>query len=87
MPEVTTRVVAYLAILAVLGASVALGALELGPLRIALHFGLAVVQAGFVFAIFMQLRDAHGLVRVMATGSVLWLIFLFGFTMLDYAHR
>lgn len=81
------RLIAYGTLLVLLAASVLATGLPLGPWRIALHFTLALVQAGVILSVYAGLRVAPPLVRFMAVGSVLWLAMMFGFTLLDYAHR
>lgn len=87
MQDIVTRLVAYFALILLLGVSVTLSSLDPGALRTGFHFAIALVQAGLIFTVFMQLRVAPPLIRVMAGGSALWLMILFVFTLLDYLHR
>lgn len=87
MTETARRIVVYLALLALLGVSLAATALEPGTVRTALHLLAAAMQTTLIVAVFMQLRGASALVRVFALGSLLWLLILFGFMAVDYLHR
>ncbi len=87
MQDIAIRIFVYLGLLLLLGASVWLTGLELDNVRIAIHFALAAAQMMLVFFVFMQLRTSPPLIRIMAFGTVLWLLMMFGFTLLDYLHR
>ena len=87
MAETTQRILAYLALLGLLGVSLLGSGFQLGPVRIAFHLAIAAAQAGLVAAVFMQLRESSPLVRIFAYGNLLWLVILFGFMSLDYLHR
>ncbi len=85
--QVTMRLVVYAALLALLALTVGLSFLPLSPVRIAAHLAIALVSALMIVLVFMRLRASPHLVQVIAGGSVLWLVILFGFTFLDYTHR
>ncbi|PJK30112.1 cytochrome C oxidase subunit IV family protein [Minwuia thermotolerans] len=87
MRDVARGVLAWIVLLGLLGLSLALTDLDLTPWRVAGHLGVAALQAALIFAVFMRLREAGGLVRVMALGGLVWLAVLFGLTLLDYAFR
>lgn len=62
-------------------------ALPLGPLRMALTYGIAALQIALVLLGFMQFASGPVLTRVAALGAGIWLSILFGFTALDYLYR
>ncbi len=87
MGQVALRLVVYAALMALLGLNVGLSFLPLSPYRIAAHLAIAVASALLIVLVFMRLRTAPAMVQVLAGGSVVWLLILFGFTFLDYTHR
>lgn len=87
MRETTQCVAVYAVLIVLLLLSLALTGLALSPWRVAGHLAIAAIQVALVFAVFMRLRSAAIIVRVMALGATLWLMILFGLTLLDYAHR
>lgn len=87
MRETLSRILSYLVLLALLGASVYAAQWPLGLARIALHLGLGGAMALIVVAVFMQLRRTPALARLFAYAGVLWLAILFGLMSLDYVYR
>ncbi len=87
MGPVALRLVVYATLMALVGLNVALSFLPLGPYRVAAHLAIAVVTALGIVLVFMRLRTSPHVVQVIAGGSVIWLLILFGFTFLDYTHR
>lgn len=87
MREITSRIVAYVVLLGLLGVSLFTAQWPLGLPRIALHLGIGGGMALIVVAVFMQLRRTPQLARVFAYASVLWLGVLFGLMSLDYMYR
>lgn len=67
---------AWVALLLLLAGSVMITALVPGPALIALNLLLAVLMAALIITVFMGLRSAGGLLRVMALGALMWLFFL-----------
>jgi cytochrome c oxidase subunit 4 len=60
---------------------------DLGPLNNLVMLGIAFTKATLVVLYFMHVRYATRLTALVAAGGVLWLLFLFGFTMADYLSR
>jgi cytochrome c oxidase subunit 4 len=77
----------WIALLALMGATVATTVLLTTPLAYALNFALAVAMAALVLLDFMGLREADGLTRVFALAAFGWLIFLLVLTLADYLTR
>jgi len=80
-------VLVWVALLAMLGASLLALQLETGPLRYTLHLGAAAVMAALVMTVFMRLKTADGMMRLFALGGLFWLSFLFLLTLLELLSR
>ena len=78
---------AWLALMALLAATAASSFVELGPWNTAINFAIACAKAGLVAAVFMQLRGAAALVRIVAAIGLVMLALLFGLSGTDYATR
>lgn len=81
---------AWIGLLALLSGSVAIAtntALAQGPVAISLNIGCAIVMAAIVFSVFMRLRYADGLLRVLAVGGVMWVAFLLVLALADVLTR
>lgn len=79
--------IAYLALMALLGLTVGLSYLDLGRLGPWVAALVAVTKTAVVASIFMHLRKSTKLVRLLASGALLWLLLLFGLTLSDYFTR
>jgi cytochrome c oxidase subunit IV len=82
-----TFLVAWAALLLLLGLSIASAYLEIGGLRPLVQFGIAATQTAIVFIVFMRLRGRPSLKWVFAGAGFFWLLFLYGLSMADYATR
>jgi caa(3)-type oxidase subunit IV len=80
-------IIAWFALLLLLGASAGSAYLPLGSLHPLANFGIAAVQAPIVFAIFMRLRHPPAIKWVFAGAGFFWLLFLFGLGVVDYLTR
>jgi cytochrome c oxidase subunit 4 len=79
--------VAWLALLLLTGISMLTAFLGLGLWTPVVQFGIAAVQAGILFVLFMRLKGPPSLKWVFAGTGFFWLLFLFGLSMTDYASR
>jgi len=79
--------ISWLLLLFLLGLSVLTAYLPLGSFHPLANFGIAIVQATIVFAIFMRLREPPAIKRVFACAGFFWLTFLFGLGVIDYLTR
>jgi cytochrome c oxidase subunit 4 len=61
--------------------------LHLGRWAPILQFSVAAVQAATLFILFMRLKGSSHLRWVFAMSGFVWLLFLFGLSMTDYADR
>ena len=80
-------VVAWAVMLVLAGVSVLTAFLGLGAWAPVLQFGIAAIQTGGLFILFMRLKGAPSLKWVFAISAFLWLSFLYGLSMTDYATR
>ncbi|HLH94854.1 MAG TPA: hypothetical protein VKW08_07025 [Xanthobacteraceae bacterium] len=51
------------------------------------QFGIAAVQTSILFILFMRLKRGPPLKWVFAISGFVWLMFLYGLSMTDYANR
>lgn len=79
--------VTWLILLVLLGVSVLTAYLPLGSFHPLANFGIAIIQAAIVFAIFMRVRDPPAIKWVFAGAGFFWLLFLFGIGVVDYLTR
>jgi cytochrome c oxidase subunit IV len=80
-------VVAWLVMLVLAGLSLWTAFLGLGPWAPVLQFGIAAIQTAILFILFMRLKGPPSLKWVLAVTGFLWLSFLYGLSMTDYADR
>jgi cytochrome c oxidase subunit 4 len=79
--------VLWLGLLALMGATLALAYVPLGPGNLVLHLAIAALQVSLLWLFFMDLRGASTLVRLTAACGFLWLAFMFALTFTDYLSR
>ncbi|MGE5547310.1 MAG: cytochrome C oxidase subunit IV family protein [Solirubrobacterales bacterium] len=77
----------YLALIALLAATVGATFLGLGPWTVAINLAIAAAKAGLILWFFMELGAAPGLVRLFAFGTLAWLAVLFGLGWADWLTR
>lgn len=80
-------VIAWAALLALLGLSVLSAYLDIGIFHPVFNFGIALTQAALVFVLFMKLRGRPSLKWVFAGAGFFWLLVLFGLSGADYLTR
>lgn len=80
-------VAAWLALVLLIGLS--LGSTHIGPNIWApiIEFAIAAVQIAILFVLFMRLKGSPRLTWLFAGSGFLWLSFLYGLSMTDYATR
>ena len=89
-PTATSRrtyVVIYLALLALLAATIIASRFNLGPLGLAIAIGIAVVKALLIMLYFMHVRFSSRLTWIFASAAFFWLAILIGLVMTDYLSR
>jgi len=77
----------FLTLMALTAITVAAAYVNLGPLNNVVMLAIAVAKATLVVLYFMHVRYSTRLIPVVALGSFLWLLILFGLTMQDYLTR
>jgi cytochrome c oxidase subunit 4 len=77
----------FVALLALLVATVVVWSLDLGNVGTALGLGIAVAKAALILLYFMHLRYETGLVRLVGGAALLWLGICFVLTFADYGTR
>lgn len=77
----------YLLLLALLAANMATTLLPLGRYAIPLRLAVAAAMVAIIAASFMRLRRGRILPRLVATMSLLWILFLFVLTFADFLSR
>jgi cytochrome c oxidase subunit IV len=67
--------------------TIALSYADLGPLKVPVALGIAIVKAGLIVSVFMELKFAAPVERLVAGAALLWLAILIGGTLDDYLTR
>jgi caa(3)-type oxidase subunit IV len=80
-------VVAWLVLLVLAGVSLVTVFLGLGRWAPVVQFSIAALQTATLFILFMRLKGPPSLKWVFAISGFLWLSFLYGLSMTDYADR
>ncbi len=87
MPSRLAFVGVWLVLLALLGISMAVTLLELGPWHAALNMILAAASAVLVVWFDMHLRESSGILKLFATGTIIFLLIMFSFGLADWPTR
>lgn len=87
MPKAMQVLSVWLALMALLAATVVSSMLLRGSVGLASSLVIALAKAALVFWFFMHLREENGLARIAATGAVLWVAILFLLGGLDIVTR
>ncbi|MGH8198881.1 MAG: cytochrome C oxidase subunit IV family protein [Steroidobacteraceae bacterium] len=77
----------WLAVIALLGASLGSAYIPMGRFNSIVCVTIAFIQALLVWTFFMRLRWSGVLVRLVAVAGVLWLLLLLGLSLTDYLTR
>jgi cytochrome c oxidase subunit 4 len=75
------------ALMVLLGATVAVSFVPLGPFGVVAALTIAFAKALLIVLFFMHVRYADRLTMIMAAADFFWLIILFLFTFSDYLTR
>lgn len=87
MPKAMQILSVWLALMALLAATVVSSMLLQGTAGLTASLVIALAKAALVFWFFMHLREENGLARIAATGAVLWVAILFLLSGLDIVTR
>lgn len=77
----------WLALLALLGLTLALAYVPLGKLNTVSAIGIAFAKALLVALFFMHLKQPDPLLRLAGAATLLWLFFMFSLTLADILTR
>jgi cytochrome c oxidase subunit IV len=80
-------VVAWVAMLVLAGLSLWTAFLGMGAWAAIVQYGIAALQTAILFILFMRLKGPPSLKWVFAVSGFVWLLFLYGLSMTDYATR
>ena len=76
-----------IALLALLGLTLALAMVDLGPLNLPVAMAIASAKAGLVVVFFMHVRSSSRVMKIAAMAGLFWLAFMFGLTLSDFLTR
>jgi len=82
-----TYIKVYLALLALLAATVAAVFINMGPFNILVTMVIAITKALLVMLFFMHVRYSPRLIWIYASLGVIWLTYLIGGTLTDVLTR
>jgi cytochrome c oxidase subunit 4 len=77
----------FVSLMALLGLTIGVAYIDLGPLNFAAAMVIAVAKALLIIAVFMHVRSARKLTWVFAGAGFFWLSFLLVLATIDYATR
>jgi cytochrome c oxidase subunit 4 len=82
-----TYIFTYLALLALLAATVGIAFVDLGALNTIAALAIACLKAVLVAVFFMHVRHSGPATRIFVGAGLLWLLILIGLTLTDYLSR
>ncbi|HEY3811969.1 MAG TPA: cytochrome C oxidase subunit IV family protein [Caulobacteraceae bacterium] len=85
--EIRLYVLVWVALMALLTATVALTFAPIGPFKTASNLGIAAIKAALVFWVYMHLSRRPGLERIAAVAAIAWLGILLTLTGTDIVSR
>lgn len=80
-------IICWAALMLLLGLTVMLSYQPLGRFNFPIAMAIAAVKASLVAAIFMELRNRTGVIRVFACAGVAWLTILLWLGLMDFLTR
>jgi cytochrome c oxidase subunit IV len=87
MAGIRQLILVWLALMVLLGVTVAASFYLTGALSVAASLSISLVTAALIFWFFMDLRRESGLIRIFAVGAAAWLIILLLLASADYLTR
>lgn len=78
---------AGVALLALLGLTIALAMVDLGRLNLPVALAIAGIKAGLVVVFFMHIRSGSRVIKIAAMAGLFWLAFMFGLALTDFLTR
>lgn len=86
-PSLKPYLLVFAALMVLTAATVLVAKFDLGAANDIVAMVIAVTKATLVVLFFMHVKYSTRLTKLTVIGSVLWLAFLIGVTMMDYASR
>ncbi len=86
-PSLKPYILVFIALMVLTAATVAVAKFDLGAANDIVAMVIAVTKATLVVLFFMHVKYSTRLTQLTVIGSVLWLVFLIGVTMMDYTTR
>ncbi len=86
-PSLRPYILVFAALMVLTAATVLVAKFDLGAANDIVALAIAVTKATLVVLFFMHVKYSTRLTKLTVIGSVLWLGFLIGVTMMDYASR
>ncbi|MDY0884418.1 cytochrome C oxidase subunit IV family protein [Dongia soli] len=87
MRTIRPLLLVWVALISLLGLTIAASFALTGPLSLMTSMGVATVKAALVYWFFMHLREEGGLIRLAALAGIAWLMIFFFLAGADYATR
>ncbi len=75
------------ALLVLLGLTLGLALIDLGPMNFPAAMAIAVTKAGLVVVLFMHIRSGSRVTKIAAVAGLFWLAFMFILTLSDFLTR
>ncbi|MBK8901640.1 MAG: cytochrome C oxidase subunit IV family protein [Anaerolineaceae bacterium] len=85
--SIRTYLLVYVALLALVAATVAAAFLPAGPWNLVLALGIALTKALLIILFFMHVKAGSRLIKLFAGAGFLWLVILFVLALSDYLAR
>ena len=82
-----TYIVVYVLLMLLLAATVVAGSADLGEWNTVIALTIAVIKALLVVLFFMHVRHSSKMTWIFSSAAFVWLGFLIGLTLTDYASR
>jgi cytochrome c oxidase subunit 4 len=86
-PSVAALVANFIALMILLGATVAIAEIDLGRGNFIASTAIAATKMTLIMVIFMNLRYSKPLARLVACAGFFWLAIMFGLSFSDYLGR
>ncbi|OQA41958.1 MAG: hypothetical protein BWY52_02387 [Chloroflexi bacterium ADurb.Bin325] len=85
--ELRTYLLVFVALLALVGATVGVALIDLGPFGPIVALLIAGVKAGLIMVFFMHIRKTTKVAWIFVALGLLWLFIMLSLTMADYLTR
>ena len=86
-PSAAASTMIFLALAGLTAMALMVGFLEIGPLKVWVSLGIALVQTAVVGVFSMDLKQSDKLTWLVVAASIFWTFLLFLFTLTDFLTR